>query len=79
MLLIPLEIGSRGDQVENARCFTEHGVAHVLREGNLDSATLRASIDEIILNADKVRKAQKSNFVPQNSAEIIFDMFETFI
>ena len=32
MLLIPLKIGSRGDQVINAKIFQQHGWAEVLDE-----------------------------------------------
>ncbi len=35
MLLIPLESGSRGDQVENALCFASQGWAKVARESEL--------------------------------------------
>lgn len=40
MILIPLEAGSRGDQIQNADCFKKMGVARVLREADLCKSKL---------------------------------------
>jgi UDP-N-acetylglucosamine--N-acetylmuramyl-(pentapeptide) pyrophosphoryl-undecaprenol N-acetylglucosamine transferase len=50
MILIPLEAGSRGDQIQNANCFQKMGVATVLREVDLDKKTF---IEAIITMIDK--------------------------
>lgn len=51
MLLIPLEQGSRGDQVLNAACFEKLGLATVIREESLSPSHLFKSI-EFLLNTD---------------------------
>src|SRR5690606_29717150 len=45
MLLIPLVVGSRGDQVLNARSFEEKGWARVVDENTLTAAGFEAAID----------------------------------
>lgn len=60
MLLIPLEIGSRGDQVDNAKSFAKHGWALVLRETELDGTKLETSILELMQKAPELRKAMLS-------------------
>ena len=44
MLLIPLEAGSRGDQVHNARSFVENDWAKVLREKDLSGPALQQAM-----------------------------------
>ena len=44
MLIIPLEQGSRGDQVQNAAYFQEKGLAHVLSQSSLNADTLTKAI-----------------------------------
>jgi UDP-N-acetylglucosamine--N-acetylmuramyl-(pentapeptide) pyrophosphoryl-undecaprenol N-acetylglucosamine transferase len=47
MLLIPLEIGSRGDQILNARSFQANGWAHQLSEAALTSETFYQAISKL--------------------------------
>ncbi len=47
MLLIPLEIGSRGDQIDNAKSFAARGWSLVLRETDLDAKSLREGIYQL--------------------------------
>jgi len=56
MLLIPLESGSRGDQVQNADDFRQNNFAIVLREGDLNGDSLLTSISELEKNAEKFRE-----------------------
>lgn len=49
-LLIPLQIGSRGDQILNARSFEEQGFSIVLREDYLDCDILVEKIHELYAN-----------------------------
>ncbi|MBQ9990862.1 MAG: undecaprenyldiphospho-muramoylpentapeptide beta-N-acetylglucosaminyltransferase [Lachnospiraceae bacterium] len=49
-LLIPLQIGSRGDQILNARSFEEQGFSIVLREDYLDCDILVEKIYELYAN-----------------------------
>lgn len=44
MLLIPLEKGSRGDQILNAESFRQNGWASVLREGDASPQSLVATV-----------------------------------
>ncbi|MBP6218001.1 MAG: undecaprenyldiphospho-muramoylpentapeptide beta-N-acetylglucosaminyltransferase [Oligoflexales bacterium] len=47
MLLIPLERGSRGDQILNAKIFQDHGWARVLREQDLSAEQLILDINTL--------------------------------
>lgn len=58
MLLVPLEIGSRGDQVLNAKSFETNGWALVLRETQLTPETLQAAIDDLKVKAAGIRAKQ---------------------
>jgi UDP-N-acetylglucosamine--N-acetylmuramyl-(pentapeptide) pyrophosphoryl-undecaprenol N-acetylglucosamine transferase len=58
MLLVPLEIGSRGDQVLNADAFAKNGWAHVLRETELTPESLGAKLAELQRDAEAMRARQ---------------------
>ena len=60
MLLIPLEIASRGDQVLNAQSFEKDGWAKVLREQNLDPESLKEAILNLLESGNKIRTSQQS-------------------
>lgn len=61
-LLIPLEAGSRGDQVLNANSFEAQGFSKVLREGDLNAENLTSSVQEIYCNRQTYIEAMsKSN------------------
>lgn len=47
MVLVPLEVGSRGDQVHNAQFFAEMGWAICLREVGLTAASLKGAIQDL--------------------------------
>ena len=49
-LLIPLQVGRRGDQILNARSFEEQGFSIVLREDYLDCDILVEKIHELYAN-----------------------------
>ena len=55
-LFIPLESGSRGDQVVNAQYFKDNGLCRVLREKELSPASLYGSIKDLISD-DKLKIA----------------------
>lgn len=63
MILIPLEAGSRGDQIQNADCFRKMGVAQVLREAELKHSTLLEMIEQCL--NDKGVFSQDSDTVPE--------------
>lgn len=60
MLLIPLEVGSRGDQVDNAKSFAAQGWALVLRETQLTADKLLSAIGELKLKGPTLIAALKS-------------------
>jgi UDP-N-acetylglucosamine--N-acetylmuramyl-(pentapeptide) pyrophosphoryl-undecaprenol N-acetylglucosamine transferase len=51
MILIPLEAGSRGDQIQNANCFQKMGVARVVREAELGKSKLLEMIEQSLADA----------------------------
>ena len=59
MLLIPLVVGSRGDQVDNARLFTELGWATTLQERELNTASLRQAIQQLFETSSQMQTAQQ--------------------
>ncbi|MFK7825694.1 MAG: undecaprenyldiphospho-muramoylpentapeptide beta-N-acetylglucosaminyltransferase [Oligoflexales bacterium] len=59
MLLIPLEAGSRGDQISNANSFAKEGWAKVLREGELSGDKLLLEIKALNDAANEIIDQQK--------------------
>lgn len=60
MLLIPLEIGSRGDQVENAEVFIKRGWATVLNEKDLTLKSFLLALEDLQEKAEEITAAQKN-------------------
>ncbi|NRA67044.1 MAG: undecaprenyldiphospho-muramoylpentapeptide beta-N-acetylglucosaminyltransferase [Pseudobacteriovorax sp.] len=58
MLLIPLEIGSRGDQVENAAYFSQQSYAMTLSEHKLSGEELKNSINDLMASSAKIVASQ---------------------
>ncbi len=59
MLLIPLEAGSRGDQILNAESFAREGWAQTLREGSLSSSALIQAIEKLFRESNTIKAAQQ--------------------
>jgi UDP-N-acetylglucosamine--N-acetylmuramyl-(pentapeptide) pyrophosphoryl-undecaprenol N-acetylglucosamine transferase len=59
MLLIPLEAGSRGDQIQNAAYFAKNNWSHVLREADATGKNVMDSIQSLVKSADEIKKAQR--------------------
>lgn len=58
MILLPLEIGSRGDQLENARYFESLGIATILRETQVDSQQfLRVVLEQVASDCSQMRES----------------------
>ncbi len=57
MILVPLVMGSRGDQLDNARCFSQHGWARILPEEALSVERLNLEIDASIAEREAQTKA----------------------
>lgn len=74
MLLIPLEIGSRGDQVQNARYFAQHGWAAVLSERDIDPNELFAEIAALWQGRAAMIAAQESYQIEQINGTILAEI-----
>jgi UDP-N-acetylglucosamine--N-acetylmuramyl-(pentapeptide) pyrophosphoryl-undecaprenol N-acetylglucosamine transferase len=61
MLLIPLEVGSRGDQVINAEAFARNGWGIVLREADLTDVSFKMMLDNLRRTGPQIQTAQ-ANF-----------------
>jgi UDP-N-acetylglucosamine--N-acetylmuramyl-(pentapeptide) pyrophosphoryl-undecaprenol N-acetylglucosamine transferase len=71
MLLIPLEAGSRGDQVVNAESFQRNGWAHVLRERDLTATSLAAEVRKLANDQQIIRESQRKGLVKDSSERVI--------
>ena len=70
-LFIPLDNGSsRGDQIKNAEYFKNSGLCRVLPERNLNPATLKNELIELI-NDDKIKSALRISNVGCGNDKII--------
>ncbi len=75
MLLIPLEIGSRGDQLHNAASFEKQKWAKVLSERNLSSETLIAGLQDLQRESDVLVGAMNQSQAQDDGGQsIIFTM-----
>lgn len=67
-LLIPLQAGSRGDQILNARSFEEQGFSITVREDFIDCDILTDKIKELYKNRqmyiDKMCESNQMNSIP---------------
>lgn len=63
MLLIPLEVGSRGDQILNAESFAKSGKALVIREAKLTYDSLSDALTELLLKPRQPFQAPESTAV----------------
>jgi UDP-N-acetylglucosamine--N-acetylmuramyl-(pentapeptide) pyrophosphoryl-undecaprenol N-acetylglucosamine transferase len=79
-ILIPLESGSRGEQVKNAEIFEEFGCSLVLR-GDISSETFMDSINKIMDNRENLKKMKEAAVKIGNidSALIIAEMIKEVI
>ena len=76
MLLIPLEAGSRGDQVLNSESFRNQGWARVLREGQLDDLSLLSEL-EILREQTETIVQHQSSWSIKNPNDIIIQTIKT--
>ena len=78
MLLIPLDAGSRGDQIENAACFARKGFAQVLVEQELNGASLLSAIDKLERAAADIKAKQREYCLQANNDAIARRLGENF-
>jgi UDP-N-acetylglucosamine--N-acetylmuramyl-(pentapeptide) pyrophosphoryl-undecaprenol N-acetylglucosamine transferase len=79
MLLIPLEIASRGDQVDNAKSFASHGWALILRETEMDGPRLQAAIERLMKESQQLQNAMLSSEASGGSAGHIMRCLGTIL
>ncbi len=78
MLLIPLEYATRGDQLQNARAFSQKNWALILRENALSSETLQHSLASLQAQAGSITQAM-GEFPANDVAKSIFRILETIV
>lgn len=68
-LLIPLQVGSRGDQILNAHSFEEQGFSMVVREDFIDCDILTDKIRELYADREKyverMNQSNQTNSIPK--------------
>ncbi len=72
MLLIPLKIGSRGDQLQNANYFKKKGYAHVLDEEEMNSKLFVEEVEDLEQHCDEIKA--NMNELSQNASLLIRDI-----
>jgi len=76
-ILIPLSMGSRGDQILNASSFEGQGFSLVMREEEVDPISIVEAVDEVYDNRDKYT----SNMIgsgQMNSIKTIMGLIEEY-
>jgi UDP-N-acetylglucosamine--N-acetylmuramyl-(pentapeptide) pyrophosphoryl-undecaprenol N-acetylglucosamine transferase len=73
MLLIPLDSGSRGDQLVNAKSFVQQNYARSLDEASLTKEVFMAAVGELVSDADAIKSSQ-SKFDSSGVANKIIGM-----
>lgn len=81
MVLIPLcGSGTRGDQVDNAKYFSEHGAAEILVGDEANSENLKKSLEKFLDEDERRKFAEKAKSLSDGKrpalciAEIIYDV-----
>ena len=76
-LLIPLQMGTRGDQILNARSFEEQGFSMAVREDFIDCDILTDKIHELYENRQMyIDKMCESNLI--NSIPTIVELIKEY-
>lgn len=74
-ILIPLSVGSRGDQILNASSFEAQGFSKVIREEALDPISLVEGVNEVYNNREKYIEAMRGSG-QMNSIKTIMGLIE---
>ncbi len=77
MLIVPLEKGSRGDQIDNAKSFAKMGWAHVLYEKDLSAASLLTALTKLEDDAAKILSSQNLGG-PEQAKERVVAVMRSF-
>jgi len=73
MILVPLEKGSRGDQILNAESFRRQGWAEVIRESDLNATLIVEAVRNAINDLDAIKARLGSGFDRDSSAAAILE------
>ena len=76
MLLIPLEFGSRGDQVLNAKSFVANGWAHSVSETTMTGKILLEAVDNLQRRGKEIADKQAAasiDLVPNRIVKILLE------
>ena len=79
MLLIPLDIGSRGDQILNADSFAKQGWAMVLSERNLTPQTLKDHLQSLRDRADHQVACMSQSGAQDDGGEAIIETLQSLL
>ncbi|MCX6127983.1 MAG: UDP-N-acetylglucosamine--N-acetylmuramyl-(pentapeptide) pyrophosphoryl-undecaprenol N-acetylglucosamine transferase [Proteobacteria bacterium] len=79
MLLIPLEIASRGDQVENAMSFADQGWALILRETSMTPQSLLSAIEDLKRDAPRLQQGLANSPGGERTTLIIIDTLKKLL
>lgn len=77
MLLIPYQVGSRGDQVENAQEFERAGYAKVLDETSVTGDQFLAAVRDLRDHGDRYREAMR-HFTFRDGISDILSLLNTY-
>lgn len=78
MLLIPLDAGSRGDQIQNTTCFEKKGYAISLPEKKLSGFNLLSKIYELNRKKDTIKQKQTEHKFADSNKHFV-DRFNAVI
>lgn len=79
MLLIPLEVGSRGDQLLNAKYFEAKGWALMIKETHLSIEILINKINQLKQNSSNIRTNQKNSFSNKYTINNILNILKQYM
>ena len=77
MVLVPLVKGSRGDQIDNAKCFAEKGWAIALDEETMNPQDLQEAIERVSLDVAMKQKLESEQQKRQATEFEILDILES--
>lgn len=76
-ILIPLSVGTRGDQILNAASFEGQGFSLVMREEDVDPISIVEAVDEVYQNRDKYINTMVGSG-QMNSIKTIMQLIEEY-
>ena len=78
MVLIPLVHGSRGDQIDNAKCFVVNGWAKSLDETKASAKDLQEAVHEVFSDDSMAKALLEEKSKGLLSEHVVLDRLESF-